>query len=481
MYSWPTVNPCEGGISKHQADALNVATSSAVGILAGSPGVGKTYVAAALIKAIISENGSQCVAACGPTGKCAVRLTESLATAGIALQASTIHRLLGVISAEDGGWEFQYNEACPLPHRFVIIDESSMIDTDLMASLFAARAPGTHFLFLGDHRQLAPVGHGCSFLDMQTAGVPTGELTEIRRNSGRIVQACAEIRDHHRFDVSPETNLEAGENLVCTEDTTEGKQLVALHRATKINHEAGGLWSYQVVVPVNDKSPLSRKKLNRELQALLNPTGEQIKGNPFRVGDKVINLKNGFFPAQGHCPEANENGELFVANGEQAEVIRVEPARTIVRLQSPQRLVVIPHGKQKESDGENGEKGSAGSWDLGYAITVHKSQGSEWPNVIVMLDEYPGAKMVASRNWIYTAISRAKEMCLMIGKKSTADAMVRRDGLRRKTFLAERIAGDRRDAKQAATAERDASQKPAEADPPVSISVTDEEWEGIFK
>ena len=460
--TWPTPDGLLADlISVHQQKQLNLAIQKQVGCLAGSPGTGKTYTASALIKAIISEHGHHSISVVAPTGKAAVRLSEALSAANVPLAATTIHRLLGVLQADDGsGWQFEYNAGHPLPHQFIIVDESSMIDTDLMCSLMAARAPGTHILFIGDHRQLAPVGHGCPFYDLQSAGVPTGELTEVQRNAGRIVKACAEMRDHHRFNVSTETSLsysrksvEDGENLIISrigdnpEDHIEClfKSITWAARELDINIRT----QLQVVVAVNRKSPLSREELNKRLQSEFNPTGDSAKGNPFRVGDKLINLKNGFFPSQGNCPEADEDGNLFVANGEQAIALKVEPARTIARLQGSERIIVIPHGVQcsggdsdNDSDSDSAPSTGVGSWDLGYAISVHKSQGSEWPVVIVMLDEYQGAKMLCTRNWIYTAGSRAKTLCLMIGKKSTADAMLRRDGLRRKTFLVEEIKGE---------------------------------------
>lgn len=446
--SWPSVDQVEG-TSEHQTDELTKALQGFVCILGGSPGTGKTHTAGALIRLIVELYGIQCIAACCPTGKAAVRLTESLLSHGVQLQATTIHRLLKIESSDDGGWSFLYNERNPLPHRFVLIDESSMIDTDLAASLLAARAPGTCYLFLGDVNQLAPVGHGAPLRDMIAAGIPYGELREIRRNSGRIVQACAEIRDNRRFSVSEKFDIEAGENLMIMQRRGPEMQIEALTNYLNKLRSIGTnpTWDVQVLTAMNKKSRVARKPLNTFLQGLLNPDGERVSGNPFRLGDKVINLKNGWFPSldESH-PEANSDGKVFVANGELAEVKEITPARTVVALQSPDRVVVIPHGQKEEAAGDADSKddetaaedaGSAGSWDLGYAISTHKSQGSEWPVVVVILDE--AARRMMTRNWLYTAISRAKKMCLLIGPKSLADEACRKDGLRRKTLLVERL------------------------------------------
>lgn len=444
---WPCITKING-TSEHQEKELERAISGVVGILGGSPGTGKTHTAGALLRLIVELYGVECVAACAPTGKAAVRLTESLLNHGIARQATTIHRLLKIESSDDGGWSFLYNERNPLPYRFVLIDESSMIDTDLAASLLAARAPGTCYLFLGDVNQLAPVGHGAPLRDMIAAGTPYGELREIRRNSGRIVQACAEIRDSQRFTVGPRFDLEAGENLMILQRRGPEMQIEALTGFLNKLRSRGEnpVWDCQVLTAMNKKSRLARKPLNEFLQGLLNPDGERVAGNPFRLGDKVINLKNGWFPSLDELhPEANSEGNVFVANGELAEVKEITPARTVVSLQSPDRVVIIPHGqKEKASDGDekddekaSDDAGSAGSWDLGYAISTHKSQGSEWPVVVVILDE--AARRMMTRNWLYTAISRAKKMCLLIGPKSLADEACRKDGLRRKTLLVERL------------------------------------------
>jgi len=209
-----------------------------------------------------------------------------------------------------------------------------------------------------------------------------------------------------------------------------------------------------VIVAVNARSELSRKAINQRLQNELNPAGERVVGNPFRTGDKIVCLKNGFYPVVADAPagfnENAEEGKVFVANGEQAEVKHVEHRLTIVQMDAPARLIKIPRGTGDGAGDENSENGSQGEdeaaadtgcqWDLAYAISCHKSQGSEWPVVLVVLDEYPGARMVCSREWLYTALSRAKTACFLVGKLSTSHAMIGRQAIRnRKTFLVERI------------------------------------------
>lgn len=452
---WPEA-PTGTELSEHQLENLGLATSGGlIGILAGSPGTGKSFTAAVLIRELIREHGEHAVAVAAPTGKAAVRVTEAMERYAIPLRATTIHRLLGVESNDGGGWSFRHNESCPLPLKFIVVDESSMIDAGLMASLLAARGSGTHVLFIGDPYQLPPVGHGAPLRDMIAAGLPCGELKEIRRNAGAIVRACAEIRDKSTFAGCRALDLDAGENLLVVEANSPESQIArleSLYESVSKQGRRNPIWDVQVLVPVNARSPLARKKLNAHLQGLLNPAGEQAAGNPFRVGDKIICTKNGWLPSDDpEHPEANPDGKVAVANGEMGEVLEVAPKLTIAKMSSPDRVVKIPRGaadsgeeKQSDSGADNGNNETTDTgcnWDLAYAISVHKSQGSEFPLAVVMIDEYRGARMVCSREWWYTAISRAKEACILIGKETTAVAQCRRTAIKlRKTFLAERVA-----------------------------------------
>jgi exodeoxyribonuclease V alpha subunit len=255
------------------------------------------------------------------------------------------------------------------------------------------------------------------------------------------------------FEACRELRPELGDNLKVLPAVTSA---AALERIVMAIRKIGSrrlvdpIWDVQVIVAVNDRSELSRRAVNQRLQQELNPGGQQAAGNPFRVGDKIVCLKNGFYPVVKEAPqEFNEgaaDGKVFVANGEQAAVKHVETTVTVVQLASPPRLVKIPRGGGQQSNdngtgGDAEESSAAGcQWDLAYAISCHKSQGSEWPVVIVALDEYPGARMVCSREWLYTAMSRAKECCLLVGKEQTAFGMIQRQSIqKRKTFLKELI------------------------------------------
>jgi exodeoxyribonuclease V alpha subunit len=455
---WPSVASCEV-LSEHQREHASEALAGVVCHLGGGPGTGKTFTAAQIVKLIQSSGLGGSIAVAAPTGKAAVRITEAMRSYGINLQAQTIHSLLGVETNSDGGgWTFRHNANCPLPHRWLIVDESSMIDVPLMDHLLAARATGTHLLLVGDVHQLPPVGHGAPLRDFIAANVPHAILTEIRRNSGRIVSQCHSIREGQEIRTSMRVDLDVDdpENLYLVQASNADQQMEKILKAIALQREEGldPVWDVQVLVAVNEKSGVSRKALNQVLQSELmgksrsglvtkssfNGAESTPNGNPFRTGDKIVNTQNGFFPECQPDGSLGDDAKVFIANGELAEVLHAESGFTIARTRPGEVCVKIPRGQKNETEGDSGC-----SWDLGYALSVHKSQGSEWPVVIVVLDDYAGARMVTSREWIYTAISRAKRLCLLVGKLATAHAMVRRVALKnRKTFLVERIEEQRR-------------------------------------
>lgn len=437
---WPTYDyiehfaPEDKPLSEHQSTAILQATSGRIGCLQGSPGVGKTFAVACIVRAVVDMFGRDSICVCAPTGKAAVRVTQSLAANGLEMQAGTIHRVLQVEGEGSDGWSFHFNDQNPLPYRFIVIDEASMIDVDLMAALFRACTITTHILLVGDVNQLAPVGHGKPFCDLQQC-VPTGHLTEIRRNSGRIVQSCAEIRDQQKISFS--AKVEGEENLGLVE-CNDDDQVVSLENLIK-RYQASPLdvvEDLQVLTAKNDASPVARKPLNQMLQKMLN-RGEPVKGNPFRLGDKVVCLKNGIYSDPG-----DRDTQHFVANGELGRVTLIEPGKMHIRLSEPARTVAVFHSAVAENEKEVADsiesKGAVGDWDLGYCLSCHKSQGSQWKIVIVMADSKGG--FVQSRNWIYTAISRAESVTYVIGQRRVVNDMMRRDGINdRKTLLVERI------------------------------------------
>lgn len=453
---WPPADALDPKATDHQRAEYAKATAGTIGILGGGPGCGKTWLVGALCEYLCKTLGADHIAIGAPTGKASVKITENLSKRNLPLRARTWHSLLLLL------------ERIPSKHFFakvLIGDESSMLDTDLKAVIFRARATGTHVLLVGDINQLPPVGHGAPLRDLIAAGLPYGELSEVQRNCGMIVQACHLMRAGKAYPVlhsladidirESDAGESAGRNLVRLETTNPDETIHQMLKAIRFAKNELGLSPIadcQVVTAVNKKSPLSRRELNKVLQDALNP-GHGAAGSPFRVGDKVVNGKNGFFPAVDYDsddPEtsSNDRGEVYVANGELGEVLDVQPSLIVVKLNNPARVVKVPRGKANDSDKEtepteDGGEDSTGtgcSWELGYALSVHKSQGSEFPFVVVILDEYPGAKMICSREWIYTSDSRGKLVTVEIGREATALGMLRRVALtKRKTLLRERI------------------------------------------
>lgn len=449
---WPSLAGLD--VSDHQREILAGALEAPISVFTGGPGTGKTFSAARVIAKLINKHGVGQIAVAAPTGKAAVRISEAMSSYGISLRARTIHSLLKVEShSEGGGWGFFHNEREPLPYKFLVVDESSMIDADLCAALFRACGKGTHLLLVGDIGQLPPVGHGAPLRDLIAAGVPSGELTEIRRNSGQIVKACHKIRQGRNFQVSDELRPDQGDNLKllpAVKSKAALEKIVKTIRAIGSRGLADPIWGCQVIVAVNDKSELGRKAVNLRLQGELNPGGNRASGNPFRTRDKIVCLKNGFFPVVEDAPnkfnQEAKDGKVFVANGEQAAVLHVEPRLTVAKLESPPRMIKIPRGGGDNGSDQGSSKGAGCDWDLAYAISCHKSQGSEWPVVFVVMDEYPGARMVCSREWIYTALSRAKYASFLVGKLSVGYGMIKREAIsKRKTFLKELIQTEERE------------------------------------
>jgi len=450
---WPKligVEPGEAGPTRHQAEQANLSTAGTIGLLTGSPGTGKTWVVAAVVKELLKVCGIQDIAVAAPTGKAAVRCSETLAGYEIGLRAKTIHSLLKVESADGGNWQFQHRANNPLPYKFIIIDEFSMCDIPLLNSLLAARARGTHILFVGDPNQLPPVGYGCPLRDMIFAGMPCGKLVEIKRNAGTIVRACAAIRDGLPIPLDKEFDLTGDDpkNLVLR-TARESEMVEVLRERIEAIQDLNPIWDVQVIVAVNKRSTVCRTKLNEYLQDLQNKHGFSLQNSPFRVGDKTIVLKNSILPKEG-----SPNIKIAIANGEFGAVRRVEEKRTIVKFPSNESTIEIARiplkkkpssSSNSDDDGDTKEEESATGcdMDLAYAATCHKMQGSSAKHVIVMLDPYPGATGphgICDRSWIFTAISRAERSCELIGLYSTLKTQVAETKIwRRKTLLAQKI------------------------------------------
>jgi ATP-dependent exoDNAse (exonuclease V) alpha subunit len=542
---WPDRIPVskeegDGLPSSHQVGELRSATLAPVGCFTGGPGTGKTHTLSFLLKEILfTALGNDSVAVAAPTGKAAVRATHSLKARGLNIRATTIHQLLeiGRNGHDGGGWGFLRNRDNPIDQRFLIIDESSMVDCTLMADLLDAcapglylpaqpehfvpagqlvpprcrrchrllthpeslqtgygpecvkradpstfapvrssfagpegvripalpevRSPGTHVLFVGDPNQLAPVGHGAPLRDLLASGIPTGELVEVRRNAGRIVMACRDIKAGRPVEFSPKIDLEptVNENLKLVEcGSAQVADTVVEILSMGSIRGFHAVWQTQVIVALNEKGSVARTDLNARLQKLLNPAGRSHPKCRFRVDDKIICTKNTWLrptlPPWQHSGDdllnadryrdlKDDTMQVYCANGEIGRVIAVAADSCVARFGESDQLVRVG-GKpgKSEGGGDGGEEkkaeGSTADFDLAYAITCHKIQGSSSPCVIVCLDD--AASSIADRSWHYTALSRAEKLCIVVGPRGVLNSQAAKFSLvKRKTFLTELI------------------------------------------
>ncbi len=370
-------------LSPEQKEAVQRALRSPVSILTGGPGTGKTTAVRALIDAL--EMGHKTCALASPTGRAAKRLAQATGR-----PASTIHRLLGYSPGEG----FKHHAGNPLPVDFLVVDEASMLDLLLANHLLKALEPGTHLLLVGDVDQLPSVGAGDVLRDIIASGVaPVTRLSVIFRqaagseiitnahriNQGQFPLIIKESRDFFLFPA--ETPEEVGnwiQDLVCE----------------RIPNKFGLRWEDEIQV----LSPMYRgaagvTTLNERLQTALNPAGvlkpeKKLYGQTLRPGDKVMQTQN--------------NYDKDVYNGDIGFIRAIDMVDQTLSIDYEGRLVGYDWSE-------------ADQLILAYAISVHKSQGSEFPAVILPLvtQHY----LMLQRNLVYTAITRAKSICVLVGSR----------------------------------------------------------------
>ncbi|MBI0444411.1 MULTISPECIES: ATP-dependent RecD-like DNA helicase [Deinococcus] len=375
------------GLSEEQARVLQLLEDHRLVVLTGGPGTGKSTATRAV--ADLAERLGLEVGLCAPTGKAARRLGEVTGR-----PASTIHRLLGY-----GPAGFRHNHLEPAPYDLLIVDEVSMTGDALMLSLLAAVAPGARVLLVGDTDQLPPVDSGLPLLAIaQTA--PTVRLSTVYRQAAEnpIIRAAHGLL-HGQAPSWGDPRL----------DLTETEPDVGARRVALMVRDLGGPGRVQVLTPMR-KGPLGVETLNRHLQALFNPGegGTRIADGEARPGDVVVQTKNDY------------QNEVF--NGTVGTVLKAEGGRLTV-----------------DFDGNIVELAGAELFNLqlGYALTVHRAQGSEWPTVLGVLHEVHMPML--SRNLAYTALTRARERFLAVGSASAWEKAAGRQREERNTALLERI------------------------------------------
>lgn len=405
-------------LTEQQLSAVEMVKGNQLSILTGGPGTGKTTTVKEILNWALQEG--LCVQQCAPTGKAAKRMMEATG-----FPASTIHSALEGMVIDDS-FMFTRNEGNPLNCDLLIADELSMVSTDLMADLMrAVNHERTKVLFVGDQGQLPSVGPGAVLRDLLAAGcIPHVELTVIHRNSGEIVKSCHKIAKGERYEPCSELNIEEGLNLRHVESTTPEKIQVVIQKIIQKMVDRGydPVWDIQVISPTNSRSALSCNALNAVLQDQLNPLPEgveQEEGFLFREKDKVIQIKNKKIDEEDGTPS-------FVVNGDMGEVLRIDDVRKkiLVRFHDPERYIELP---KKMND-----------LLLAYCCTCHRMQGSEAPVVIIPV--HKTFQYFVNRSWIYTAISRAKQICFTVGQFKAIELAIQNEGSnKRETRLKEKI------------------------------------------
>ncbi|MEG1651204.1 MAG: AAA family ATPase, partial [Oscillospiraceae bacterium] len=390
-----------------QRKAIELSLTTGAVVITGGPGTGKTTTLNAIIS--LCEHGGDDVLLAAPTGRAAKRLSELTGR-----EAKTIHRLLEVDYQSAETLKFVHDETNPLKGDVVVIDEMSMVDVNLFESLLRGIKPHCRLIMVGDFNQLPSVGAGNILRDIIDSGAcETVEFQKIFRQAAKslIVVNAHCIVDGQVPDIDTKdkdffflrTQKEQGAGLIC--DLVGAR----LPKAYKFNPFS----DIQVLTP-SRKGLLGTMNLNDELRARLNPQSKEkaevrIMGQLFRVGDRIMQIKNNY-----DIKWEKDNGEngLGVFNGDIGLVSAVDRNTQIIVCLFDDRRVkyTFEQARQLES---------------AYAVTVHKSQGSEFPCVVLGLADF--SNKLAYRNLLYTAVTRARSLLVIVGEQAMLERMVEND------------------------------------------------------
>ena len=398
-------------LTEEQRQAVCLALQEKLLIITGGPGTGKTTILQAVIRLL--EEKKLRIHLASPTGRAAKRLAEVTGH-----EATTLHRLLEWNPREGG---FQRNARNPLETDFVVVDEVSMLDILLTHHLLQAIPLAATLLLVGDADQLPSVGPGTVLRDLLgVAGIPAIRLTTIFRQAAesRIVSNAHRVNQGQLPDLSvPAADQAQDFFFLSEEDPTRLQQLIVdlAHRRLPARYGLDPLADIQVLTPMH-RGPIGAGQLNAALQAALNPpragAAELLRGGRiFRVGDRVLQLRN--------------NYDKAVFNGDLGRIAAIDPIQQAIMVQVDDREVSYDFSDADELT-------------LAYAMTVHKSQGSEYPCVILVMHSthYP----MLQRNLLYTALTRAKRLLVVVGTQKALAIATRNDAIRRRfSRLVERL------------------------------------------
>ena len=391
-------------LAPEQREAVKMGLTSKLCVITGGPGTGKTSVQRALLDLYKKRFPAARIVCCAPTGKAARRMEQSTG-----VPSATVHRVLGLIANEDG----QYGDPETLDADLVLVDEVSMLDVYLAEKLFLSIPATARLILVGDSDQLPSVGPGAVLKEIIASGrVPVVRLDQVfRQKNGSRIAANAKLIRHGNLSLEygPDFEFYDSTDMSVSAEIIESLYLQETARC--------GIDNVVLLSPYRQKTETGANALNQRLQGKVNPPADgkmdAVHGQRrFRTGDKVMQIKN--------CEDIN--------NGDVGYITSITGTQT-------ESVIRIDFGDGRLVDYENADLDML---DLGYACTVHKSQGSEYKSVIINLQCAHSVMLV--RPLIYTAITRAKEKVLIVGERRALCTAIRRiDTEQRGTKLAQRI------------------------------------------
>jgi len=391
-------------LTDDQRAAVVLTATAGVAVLTGGPGTGKSTTVRELVAR--ARAGGANVALAAPTGRAAKRLEELTDDV-----ATTVHRLLEARPDDDGGFRFRFGRDEQLPYDLVVIDETSMCDTWLAARLVEAVPDGSHLVLVGDADQLPSVGSGDVLRDLMRSGVvPVAKLERIHRQAAgsRIVSLARGL-----LAGDPGELRGVDGDVFVAEESDRGAIVARVVQAVAVRApEYFGVTAddVQVLAPVY-RGPNGVDALNTALKEALNPPAGRSAVAGLHVGDRVMQTRN--------------DAELDVANGDVGTVVDLSVREGTVRVAFPRGEVTYPADRVRDL---------VAAW----AVTVHKSQGGEWPVVVLVLD--PAHRSMLWRNLAYTAVTRAARALILVGRSDALRAAARQDRpSHRHTGLAARL------------------------------------------